>query len=94
VTAADVIRAIASLPADQLPALMIAIAARMADGNKPSVVAGDDKLLDVAEAAALLGVSKSWLHHRPNLPFRRKLGGKLKFSKAGILRWQQRDHNC
>jgi hypothetical protein len=47
----------------------------------------------VKEAARVLGVSPSWLHHRPNLPFRRKIGGKVKFSRSGIARWSQHDHH-
>jgi predicted DNA-binding transcriptional regulator AlpA len=46
----------------------------------------------VNEAARMLGVSASWLHHRPQLPFRRKIGGRVKFSRTGIERWCQRDH--
>jgi predicted DNA-binding transcriptional regulator AlpA len=32
-------------------------------------------------------VSESWLYHRPKLPFRVKIGGKLKFRRSGIERW-------
>ena len=47
----------------------------------------DDGLLDAAAAARLLGVSPSWLYHRPKLPFRVKVGGKLKFRRDSIDRW-------
>ncbi|MGH8012728.1 MAG: helix-turn-helix transcriptional regulator [Candidatus Binataceae bacterium] len=47
----------------------------------------EDELLDVEQAAALMGVSASWLYHRPKLPFRRQIGGKVKFSRAGIERY-------
>lgn len=87
----DILAAISALDRDQLPALMLAIAARMAEA-KSTLAPIDDELLDVHEAAQLLGVSPSWLHHRPQLPFRRKIGGKLKFSRLGIERWKQRDH--
>jgi hypothetical protein len=85
--------AIDELAADQLPALLVLIAARMASAKSTPATA-EDELLDVKEAAALLGVSASWLHHRPNLPFRKKLGGKLKFSRQGIERWRQKDHHA
>jgi predicted DNA-binding transcriptional regulator AlpA len=90
---ADLITVIASVDPSDMPAILAACASRLAQAKSSSGVAAEDKLLDVDEAAALLGVSRSWLHHRPQLPFRRKIGGKLKFSKAGILRWQQHDHH-
>ena len=89
----DLIAAIAELDREDLPALMLAIAARMAEG-KPTPAQAADELVDVNEAARILGVSPSWLHHRPNLPFRRKIGGKVKFSRSGIARWSQRDHHA
>jgi predicted DNA-binding transcriptional regulator AlpA len=88
-----IIAAISALDHDQLPAVAMALAARMASSVKSTPAAAEDELLDVNEAAALLGVSPSWLHHRPNLPFRRKIGGKLKFSRQGIERWRQKDHH-
>ena len=46
----------------------------------------DDRLLDVDEAAALLGVTPRWLYRRAKkLPFARRLSkGVLRFSEAGI----------
>ena len=89
----DLIAAIGALDRAELPALMLAIAARLAE-VKPATAQAADELLDVNEAAKVLGVSPSWLHHRPNLPFRRKIGGKLKFSRKGIERWRERDHHA
>src|SRR5437879_4761224 len=51
-----------------------------------------DRWLKDEEAAALLGVSTRWLRrHGPNLPFRRSLSGKIiRYSEAGLRRWQAR----
>jgi predicted DNA-binding transcriptional regulator AlpA len=51
-----------------------------------------DRLLDVGEAAERLGVSKRWMYRRAAaLPFTRRLSaGTLRFSSAGLERWQQR----
>ena len=50
-----------------------------------------DALIDAAEAGKLLGVNVSWLYkNSKRLPFARKLGRKtLRFSKMGLLKWQQ-----
>jgi predicted DNA-binding transcriptional regulator AlpA len=47
-----------------------------------------DRMLDVEEAAAMLGVTKRWLYrHAATLPFARKLSRKvLRFSRAGLVR--------
>jgi len=46
----------------------------------------DDRLLDVHEAAALLGVTSRWVYRRAkSLPFTRRLSkGVLRFSEAEI----------
>ena len=51
-----------------------------------------DRWLKDEEAAALLSVSTRWLRrHGPNLPFRRSLSGKIiRYSEAGLRRWQAR----
>jgi excisionase family DNA binding protein len=54
---------------------------------------GDGHLLDVAEAAAALGVSTKYLYrevraHR--LPFARRIGRRLRFDPAGMQRWVSR----
>ena len=48
-----------------------------------------DRLLEVHEAATLLGVKPRWLYRRAkNLPFAKRLSpGVLRFSEAGIRRW-------
>jgi predicted DNA-binding transcriptional regulator AlpA len=51
--------------------------------------AGEERLLDVEEAVAVLGLSTDWLYRNAKkLPFTRKLGPKmLRFSHRGILKW-------
>lgn len=55
-----------------------------------------DALLDVEEAAARLGMSRSYLYrHASRFPFVRRVGRSLRFSTNGIenyLRQQQRRH--
>ena len=92
----DIISAIQQADRKDLPAIMVALAARLAEPSAEivSITPADTAdLVDVKVAAKLLGVSQSWLHHRPNLPFRRKLGGKVKFSRKGIAEWSKRDHH-
>jgi len=83
----EVIAAIAEISRDDLPAIMLAIAARMTQQESAPELQPWDELLDAPAAAGLIGVSPSWLYHRPKLPFRVKVGGKLKFRRAGIERW-------
>jgi hypothetical protein len=49
-----------------------------------------DELVDVAEAARRLGVSKSYVYHHRELPFARHLGKRLLFSSVGISRYISR----
>lgn len=45
----------------------------------------DDRLIDVDEAAEMLGVDRSWLYRRTRtLPFAVRLDGKVRWSAAGI----------
>jgi hypothetical protein len=88
----DLLHQIATLDSAEMPALLCAFAARMAEARRATPTVIDADLVDVHEAARLLGVSRSWLNHRPELPFRRKLGGKVKYSRSGLARWRQRDH--
>jgi predicted DNA-binding transcriptional regulator AlpA len=89
-TLRELLTEICQLSADDLPAIAMALAGRMAETRTSapaeSSPAADD-LLDAETAAALLGVSPSWLYHRNKLPFRVKVGGKLKFRRSGIDRW-------
>jgi predicted DNA-binding transcriptional regulator AlpA len=85
----DLLAAITTLDSADAPAVMVALAARLAETRKvrPPEALADDDLLDAEAAATFLGVSVSWLYHRPKLPFRVKIGGKLKFRRSGIERW-------
>lgn len=77
----------------QLAALQSALAARLlaAPNGAPAPEAPvTDRLLTAAQTAPLLGVAPSWLYrHAPTLPFVRRLSRKaLRFSEAGVRRWQ------
>jgi predicted DNA-binding transcriptional regulator AlpA len=49
---------------------------------------GENRLLDSAEAAEILGLSKHWLYKNSNrLPFAIKVGGALRFERRGLERW-------
>lgn len=49
------------------------------------VTSTEDRLLDVDEAAKVLGVDRQWLYRRTRtLPFAVRLAGKVRFSAAGI----------
>lgn len=58
----------------------------------PSRSTGEpDELLTATEAAKRLGVSRRWVYrHADELPFTRRLTrGTLRFSAAGLRRWQE-----
>ena len=58
----DILSAIAALDRDQLPTLMLAIAARMAEAKStPATVSAPAGLVNAAQAAAALDVPESWL---------------------------------
>jgi hypothetical protein len=62
VNATDLIRAIGTLDRDQLPALMLAIAARMAEPADPEPAPNSQPtLVDADELAQALSYKKSWL---------------------------------
>ncbi len=68
---------------EQLAELVAAkVAARLNGTAQPEA----DRLLDVHEAATLLGVTPRWLYRRAkSLPFSKRLSrGVLRFSEAGI----------
>ena len=51
----------------------------------------EDRLLDVDQAAALLGVKKSWIYdHSPELSPIPLPGRLLRFSEAKVRRWMRR----
>lgn len=63
--------------------------------DDPCPVEVGDRLLAVAEAAELLGVTSQWLYrHAKELPFTCSLSRKcLRFSRAGILHWLKMRHS-
>jgi predicted DNA-binding transcriptional regulator AlpA len=79
----------------QAAALQATLAARLARTSITSAEpAGaeepeSERLLAPSEAAALLGVTVTWLYrHAGRLPFARRLSRKaLRFSEAGLRRW-------
>ncbi|OGA02879.1 MAG: hypothetical protein A3I00_05835 [Betaproteobacteria bacterium RIFCSPLOWO2_02_FULL_64_12] len=60
------------------------------NGARPEPAPTDDRLLTADEAAAILGVTPTWLYrHAKTLPYTRRLSRKvLRFSEAGLRRWQ------
>jgi len=87
-TAADLIAEIDQLAADELPRLVLYIAAKMAAAKSPALAA-DEELLDVNEARQLLGISKSALYHAKakDFPFVVKVGGSRRYSRSGIQKF-------
>ncbi len=77
--------------ADALRALAQALRAEH-PAPAPPVASIPDRLVNVAEAAAVLGVSTRWLYsHAGQLPFARHLSHRaLRFSEAGLRRWIDR----
>lgn len=79
--------------AAELAGAQARVFARIATAPEPPKDAGqaepEDRLLDVKEAAKLLGVPVSWLYRNARqLPFTRKLGSRtLRFDRKGIDRW-------
>src|ERR1700730_13270934 len=57
--------------------------------EQPERMHGDDRLLDVNEAAIMLGCKPGWLYHSANdLPFTVRLApGQLRFSLSGVERF-------
>jgi hypothetical protein len=90
--------AISTMPADDLPALLLqvltlqsAIVARLVAANGQPVPVPDD-LLDCAAAAALITRSPSWMRkHGRNLPgFRQPTGrgGRVGWQRRPLLAWR------
>jgi len=80
------------LPADEIPAVLTALAARLLNhptNGTPEIQDQEDHLLNIDQASKRLGVSRDWLYRRAaRLPFTRKLGPKmLRFSYQGIQKW-------
>jgi predicted DNA-binding transcriptional regulator AlpA len=69
-----------------LMGILAARAAELATVSAPAVT--EERLLDVAEAAKLLGVTEDWLYREPALPFKVRVGANMvRFSYLGILKW-------
>ncbi len=78
----------------RVSALLAALAARTGTtaglNGRPEAPAEADRLLTAEAAAQWLGVSVKWVYrNHDRLPFTRRLSRKaLRFSEAGLRRWQ------
>lgn len=79
--------------AGRLEALKVRLVLRL-QASASAPVAGteqDDRLLDAQQAAALLGVKKSWIFdHSADLSPIRLPGRLLRFSESRLRRWMRR----
>lgn len=92
---------VAELPRGELGALLVKVKALegailaqlLAPDGSASPQAGEDRLLDIEQAAATLRVSRSWLYTRAKrLGLAIKLGdGTLRFSSAALQRFMQQN---
>jgi predicted DNA-binding transcriptional regulator AlpA len=84
----------ASIPREQIPALIAALAARLLEPAPSLEPAPDqpDKMLTTLEAAAILRRSVKWLYrHQKTLPFARKLSDRSwVYSEQGLRKWLAR----
>ena len=81
-------------PADA-PAIMMALAARLAStkADEPQAMATDteDTMLTTQEAAAMLKRSVKWLYRHHSLPFARKIGPRsYVWSRNELQKWLSR----
>jgi hypothetical protein len=96
VTTIELIAAIADLDPAEVPAVLAAVAARLAQPRPvhepPPEPNGQDESLTIGEAAALLRRSTKWIYrHRARLPFISKIGPRSYLcSKSALLRWRDR----
>jgi excisionase family DNA binding protein len=75
----------------QLAARLAALGAGLAQGVQEKAVVGPDVNVDVREASRLLGISPRYLYREArSLPFARRIGRRLLFSKSGLERWNSR----
>ena len=92
-------RQVAQVPAEAIPILLAqtaavqaALAARLlaSPNGQPPDATAEDRLLTPKEAADTLRVTLPWIYrHAKRLPFTRRLSRKaLRFSEAGLRRWQ------
>jgi predicted DNA-binding transcriptional regulator AlpA len=83
---------VAELRPEELPAVLAAVAARMAavQQEEREPTADGDVNLPIAEAARRLSISKDWLYrHADKLPFTVRIGRRVTFSAAGLEAWKQ-----
>jgi predicted DNA-binding transcriptional regulator AlpA len=86
----------ASVPREQIPALIAALAARLLEpAPAPAEISADDdadRLLTTREAAEMLGHSVKWMYrHAKSLPFARRIGSRdFRFELKGLRAWQAR----
>jgi hypothetical protein len=84
------------LPADELPRLLgdleevrATAQSRLLAARAPQ--AAPDEWLDVKQTAELLKVSRDYLYHNhASLPFAKRLGKRLLFSRTGMERYMRR----
>ncbi len=89
----SVLQTARELPVEQLPSLLgeleeVRCTAMARLAMPTSVQAQSDELLNIAEAARRLGLSKDYLYrHHSEFSFIRRVGRKLLFSASGIERY-------
>jgi len=86
-----------SLPVERIPAALAQLAAASqtlaarliaADTAAPPSTPGDDRLVEIHEAAQRTGLSVDYLYRHKSLPFRAQISrGQVRFSVKGIERW-------
>jgi hypothetical protein len=89
----EILAAIAEGEPADMPALLAAIAARLAETRATPAPVDEsprDELLTVAEAAAILRHDPKWIHRHRDLPFVRKVGNSLRISKRALDKWLAR----
>jgi predicted DNA-binding transcriptional regulator AlpA len=97
-TVDDLVTAIADLDPADAPAVLAAVAARLAKARsiealpQPEPAASDDTNLTIEQAAKHICRSTKWIYrHREQLPFVRKLGPRSYIiSKNALDRWLAR----
>jgi len=94
--ALELTTAIDQISPEDLPALLAALAAYLAQASakllaQPQAIPAlpdSAENLSVAEASRRLGVSVDWLYrNHKRLPFTRRIGRRLLFSARGLDRW-------
>lgn len=89
-------QAIAAATPDDLPSiagelgrLTALVSLRIVGAGKPAEE--NDRWLEVAEVASRVGFSPSWVYeHMGEWAFRKKLGGRYRFSERGLEAWLKR----